>query len=580
MLLPHDLDHHVVDLGGGVGGADQGGVPAHVLVGDGLQGHHIELVAHAVPGDHGPGQLGSLLDVVGRAGGNGVEDDLFGGTAAGKGGDLVQDLLLAHQVPLLLLHLHGVPQSAGSPGDDGDLGHRGGVGLEGGDQGVADLVVGHDLPLLVGEDLVLFLVAGDDHLDALLKVGLVDVLPALADSPEGSLVDHVGQLRAGGAGGGPGDGVQVHVVPQLHLLGVDLQDVLTALQVRQLHGHPPVEPAGPQQGGVQGLRPVGRGQDHHTLGGLEAVHLGEELVQGLLPLVVPAHAGAVPLLANGVDLVDEHDAGGLLVGLAEQVADLVGAHTHEHLHELRPGDGKEGDVGLAGHGLGQQRLAGARRAHQQHALGHLRADGLVLLGIVEEVHNLHQVLLCLLLASHVGELDACLTGDVDLGAALAELHGIAHGSGTHLIHQIPAHELTDDNKDNNRENKGQQKAEDGIHLLGFDLSELTPGVIEPVYQIWVVEGVGAVERGLVRLVGEVDHVLLHLGHRYLLVLQHGQEGAVVHGDDLLLEHPGEEKGVEQDQDNQRNDIVKYQRFFGLFHLFHKRFLLPMFFVQS
>src|SRR5699024_11757068 len=65
---------------------------------------------------------------------------------------------------------------------------------------------------------------------ALLKVGLVDVLPALADSPEGSLVDHVGQLRAGGAGGGPGDGVQVHVISQLHLLGVDLQDVLTALR--------------------------------------------------------------------------------------------------------------------------------------------------------------------------------------------------------------------------------------------------------------------------------------------------------------------------------------------------------------
>ena len=34
---------------------------------------------------------------------------------------------------------------------------------------------------------------------------------------------------------------------------------------------------------------------------------------------------------------DEHDAGGFLLGLLKQVADLAGTHTHEHLHELRAG---------------------------------------------------------------------------------------------------------------------------------------------------------------------------------------------------------------------------------------------------
>ena len=92
---------------------------------------------------------------------------------------------LAHQVVVALLHLHGVAQGAGGAGDDGDLLHRGGVGLLGRHQGVADLVVGHDPLLLVGEDGVLLLVAGDDHLDALLQVGLGGEAAARPAPPAG-----------------------------------------------------------------------------------------------------------------------------------------------------------------------------------------------------------------------------------------------------------------------------------------------------------------------------------------------------------------------------------------------------------
>ena len=52
-----------------------------------------------------------------------------------------------------------------------------------------------------------------------------------------------------------------------------------------------------------------------------------------LPLVVTADL-PVALLADGVDLIDEHDAWSLLVGLLEQVADLGGPAAHEHLYKL------------------------------------------------------------------------------------------------------------------------------------------------------------------------------------------------------------------------------------------------------
>ena len=74
---------------------------------------------------------------------------------------------------------------------------------------------------------------------------------------------------------------------------------------------------------------------------VEPVHLDEELVQGLLALVVAAaHAGAA-MAADGVDLVHEDDAGGVLLRLLEQVADAARADADEHLDEVRAGDREE-----------------------------------------------------------------------------------------------------------------------------------------------------------------------------------------------------------------------------------------------
>ena len=253
---------------------------------------------------------------------------------------------------------------------------------------MADLVVGHRPLLLVREDGVFLLIPGDDHLNALLQVGLGGVLPPVPYSPERRLVDNVGQLRAGGSRSHPGDPLKICLIGHLDFLGVDLQNFLPALQVGQLHRHPAVKPARTGQSGVQGFRAVGRGQNNDAGVALKAVHLRQELVQRLFPLIVAAHFAGVALLADGVDLVNKYDAGGFFLGLLKEVPHLGGSHTHEHLHKLRAGHGKEGDVGFARHSLCQHGLAGARRAYQQNALGHGRADLFVLVRVVEIVHDL------------------------------------------------------------------------------------------------------------------------------------------------------------------------------------------------
>ena len=115
---------------------------------------------------------------------------------------------------------------------------------------------------------------------------------------------------------------------------MDLQGGKSACQVGPVHGDAPVEAAGTQQGLIQHLRPVGGPQHDNALAGVEAVQLRQQLVQSLLPLVVAAEAAAVTGFADGVNLVDENDAGSHLGGLLEQVPDTGRAHAHEHLHKV------------------------------------------------------------------------------------------------------------------------------------------------------------------------------------------------------------------------------------------------------
>ena len=83
MLGLDQLHHLLVDLTLGLGRAGKGSVAAQILVVDGLQCHHVKLIAHAVAGQHGAGKFGGLLDIVRRAGGDRIEGYLLGGAAAG-----------------------------------------------------------------------------------------------------------------------------------------------------------------------------------------------------------------------------------------------------------------------------------------------------------------------------------------------------------------------------------------------------------------------------------------------------------------------------------------------------------------
>ena len=123
---------------------------------------------------------------------------------------------------------------------------------------------------------------------------------------------------------------------------MDLEDLLAAPAVGTVDDDLAVEAAGAQQRRVEDVGPVGGGDEDDVVLHLEAVHLDEELVERLLALVVAAAQAGAAVTTDGVDLVHEDDAGRVLLGLLEQVADPAGADADEHLDEVEPEIEKNG----------------------------------------------------------------------------------------------------------------------------------------------------------------------------------------------------------------------------------------------
>ena len=186
---------------------------------------------------------------------------------------------------------------------------------------MAGLVVRRVLLLLVVHDDGRALEAHEHAVARVLEVLLVHRVLAAPDREQRRLVHEVREVGAGHAGRAAGDDLDAHVVGDLLVAEVHLQDVDPLLERGERHHDLTVEPARAQERRVEDVGPV-RGRDHHdALAGLEAVHLGEHLVQRLLALVVPTAETGAALAADRVDLVDEDDRGRLLAGGLEQVAD-------------------------------------------------------------------------------------------------------------------------------------------------------------------------------------------------------------------------------------------------------------------
>jgi len=361
------------------------------------------------------------------------------------------------------------------------------------DDGVAGLVVGGQLLLVLRHHHAAPLGAHHDLVLGVLELQHGDEPLGAARRHQRRLVDEIGKIRAREAGGAACDRPEIDIGRQRHVADMDLEDLLATVDVRIRHHHLPVEAARPQQGGVENVRAVGRRDQDDSLIRLEAVHLDQQLVQRLLAFVVAAPETGTAMPPDGVDLVDEDDAGAVLLGLLKHVPHTARADADEHFDKVGAGDREERHIRFAGDGARQEGLTGARRAHQQNATGDLAAQTLEFLRLAQEFDDLLQILLRLVDAGHILEGDPAMRFRQKLGLRLAEAHRLAARAALHLPHQEDP-----DREDQEDRTERQQHRPDWIGVVarrsGIDLDVLR---LEPPDQRRVFRRVGLERRGAV-----------------------------------------------------------------------------------
>ena len=234
-----------------------------------------------------------------------------------------------------------------------------------------------------------------------MSAGLDDVA-VVAHGDDRRLVDEVGEVGAREAGGPARDGVEVDVGAEVLLVRVHLQDGGTLGLVGKRDLDLAVEAPWAQERRVEHLGAVGGSHDDDAGRGVEAVHLGQELVEGLLTLVV-GNDRAAPLLADGVDLVDEDDRRCPLVRVREQVRTREAPTPTNISTKLEPVRAKKGTSASPATARAMRVFPLPGGPDHEHAPGPDRARLGVAGGVLQEVDDLAHLAFGALVTGDVGK---------------------------------------------------------------------------------------------------------------------------------------------------------------------------------
>ena len=181
---------------------------------------------------------------------------------------------------------------------------------------------------------------------------------------------------------------------------------------------------------------------------------------------MPAAEPGAAVTADRVDLVDEHDRGRCRLRLLEQVAHARRADADEHLDEVGAADREERHAGLAGDGLGEQRLAGAGRAEEQHALRDLGAHSSN--GRVDARNSLISS------SSSTASSSPATSANVTFGWSLLTRLGLrlaeAHHAAPAALHL--AEQDDDEHEDEHERQQAEQEADQRVLAAGGRLESL------------------------------------------------------------------------------------------------------------
>ena len=289
------------------------------------------------------------------------------------------------------------------------------------------------------------------------------------------------------------------------------EDLFTPFEVRQADDDLAVKTAGAQQRGVQHVRAVGGSDDDDAFIAFETVHFDEELVQRLFAFVVSATETGTALTADGVDFVDEDDAGRVFFRFFKHVAHARGADADEHFHKIRAGNGEKRHFRLASNGARQQGFTGAGRADHEQAARNLSAEAAEFARVAQKFDHFDHVCFRLIGASNVGKgyLDFVFRNQA--GAAFAKGKRAALATALNLAggeHKEPDEQQNRQqiNEDTGKEAFFFQRLAADVYLVGAQVADESAGVS----RLRVVGG-----KARAAAVGETDARILQVNRRTL-----------------------------------------------------------------
>ena len=320
---------------------------------------------------------------------------------------------------------------------------------------------------------------------------------------------------------------------QFERLEVDLEDLLALVQIRQVDVDLTVETSGAQERLVQDVGAVG-GSQHDDIGiGLEPVHLGEELVEGIFPLVVRAGYRVLATgTPDGVNLVDKDNGGRLFLGLLEQVAHAGSPHPDEHFDEVRTRKGEERHARFSGDRLGQKGLTRSGRAYQQGSFGDFSTQAGVLGGFAQEIDDLLQLFLGPFQSGYV------LEGNPD-PVVLVEHPGLALADVEDLIATTAAtagHTAEHPDEEHNHQDHRKPREQVAPERIGFFHPQRN---VEPVGIGYLIEGfleIGRIDKPHHELRAGGSALPVSLGQILVLVGFQCLGGQINVGDFLVVDH--------------------------------------------
>ena len=266
---------------------------------------------------------------------------------------------------------------------NGHLDERIGILQEPRHGGVSCLVDGNAALFFLGHYFRGLFQSADDAVYGVEEVLLTHRLAVVSCGDEGCLVADVGNVGTREARRLAGEHLDVERTVRLERREVNLEDGYALGKFRKVHVNLSVEAAGTEKRGVENFHAVRGSQYDDTRVCAESVHFSKQLVERVLAFVVAAHRGIFAAGAsNGVNLVDEDDAGRFRLCLLEEIAHAACAHADEHLYKVGTCHGKERHVGFSGHGLCEKRFSGARRTYEESAFGNFTAQFGVFLRIL------------------------------------------------------------------------------------------------------------------------------------------------------------------------------------------------------